>query len=896
MRKARGGSDFQAKKNGKNGQNNLVGTLMQCKNVLIVLLITAAMIVPSLHVNSLTELEQSNLPAHAGTTDRVVVDGSPQDVSADEVIQFEAIIYDAVNTVIVGDVNWSVSNGTISEDGWFYPWSSGTVEITAEHEGVEGSINITVTPGVATSIEVTSTQFLAKEASPLTADLIDGRGNRMAGNEGMVWDLNGMYFGQGTPIFTPETTSPFELKVRFNQLEDSATATVTAGSPHEFVFSQNLQVRAGSITLIQPTLVDQNGYEMPLSFTPSIGWYAENGSFNAQGEYSATNTGRWAISATSGNITGNGFIDVIPGDAVASELKFVNDPETFVAGERYEVVFDRRDENGYIGFVTPEIGSLSTDSGGLSTDDGHVYWSPSEVGTATLTGTDGTVSTQLVVEVVHGQAIELVMMVEPAVAFAGDQVAIVLNALDVKGNTWVVNGTINMNMGNASQISDMGTYQLIQATTIQSWYFEGNWFDNETGSMFVATYGFDVQPGRLAFIMLPGDGEQVPADGEIDLSPQFYDAYGNQLTDIESNWTIDDSDITLEMILNSNRWVPTSVGGHEIRVNADGVFATIRITVTAGTAHGLVTDMDSGLLVKAGEPTDLFVQVVDIHGNLAEATSVTTPLNSSLGELEASPTGLGFWQFTGKESGTYELILQEEDALHVIPLTVVAGEPIRIQASLNRETMAEGDVVLLEAFGIDEFGNIVAIEGENTSIDCNAGSAKFVTEGTWELSLNDGGTDRTCTLRWNGLLAQTFFDVDEVLLGGAVGSTNTAMSMAALLLCLILAVLVVLARKASSAEGKDWVDDAFDEGEDDEDEEYEEELSKSSDAEDNTPLPERHGLSPEGIAQLAKEAGAVGVMQATPSTEQGQTGWYVDVSEELQYWEVTPEGEWIRHE
>ena len=116
------------------------------------------------------------------------------------------------------------------------------------------------------------------------------------------------------------------------------------------------------------------------------------------------------------------------------------------------------------------------------------------------------------------------MMVEPAVAFAGDQVAIVLNALDVKGNTWVVNGTINMNMGNASQISDMGTYQLIQATTIQSWYFEGNWFDNETGSMFVATYGFDVQPGRLAFIMLPGDGEQVPADVEIDLSPQFYDA------------------------------------------------------------------------------------------------------------------------------------------------------------------------------------------------------------------------------------------------------------------------------------------------------------------------------------------------------------------------------------
>ena len=83
---------------------------MQAKNVLIVLLIAATMIVPSLHLDTPSELDHENVLAHAGTTDRVVVDGSPSDMSADEVIQFEAIIYDAVNTVIVGDVNWSVSN------------------------------------------------------------------------------------------------------------------------------------------------------------------------------------------------------------------------------------------------------------------------------------------------------------------------------------------------------------------------------------------------------------------------------------------------------------------------------------------------------------------------------------------------------------------------------------------------------------------------------------------------------------------------------------------------------------------------------------------------------------------------------------------------------------------
>ena len=851
------------------------------------------MLLPSLHLDASFELEDVGFVAYSGNADRVVIDAPPSEMTADEVVQFDAIIYDAVNTILVGDVNWSVSNGTISDNGWFYPWSSGLVEIIAESQGIEGSHNITVLGGVATSIEITSTQFMAKQASPLTADLLDSRGNRMAGSEGMVWDLNGMYFGQGTPSFSPESTSSFDLKVRFNQLEDSVTANVSAGSPHEFVFSNNLQVRAGTLTLIQPSLVDINGYEMPLSNTPSIGWYAENGSFNAAGEYLATHTGRWAISATSGNVTGNGFIDVIPGDAVASELKFVDDPELFVAGERYELVFDRRDANGYIGFVSPSIFSVTADSGGLSDDEGRIYWSPSGVGPATITGTDGTVYTQITVEVVHGSAIELLMVMEPSMAFAGDQIAVLLTAIDVKGNSWMVNGTITMNMGNDSQISDMSTYQLIQATSTQSWYFEGNWFDNETGAMFVTDLGFDVLPGPLAFIMLSGDGAQVPADGELDLDPKFYDAYGNQLSEVALNWTFDGSDITLDMILNGNSWVATSVGGHEIRANADGVFATISITVTAGTAHGLVTNMDNGMVVRAGVPTDLFVQVVDIHGNLAEATEVTTTLNSSIGELNASPTGLGFWQFTGKESGEYELILQEKNALHVVPITVIAGEPIRIQATLNKEIMAEGDIVLVEAFGIDEFGNIMSMESENSTVECNAGDTSFVTEGTWELSLTDGGTDRTCTLRWNGLLAQIFFDVDEVLLGGAVGSTNTAMSMAALLLSLILAVLVVLARKAASVEVKDWVDEAFDE---DEYEDEEEESYVSSEVQDDTPLHERHGLTLEGVTELAKEAAKVGVMQATPSTEQGSTGWYVDVSEELQYWEVTPEGEWIRHE
>jgi hypothetical protein len=90
------------------------------------------------------------------------------------------------------------------------------------------------------------------------------------------------------------------------------------------------------------------------------------------------------------------------------------------------------------------------------------------------------------------------------------------------------------------------------------------------------------------------------------------------------------------------------------------------------------------------------------------------------------------------------------------------------------------------------------------------------------------------------------------------------------------------------------MDEAFD---DDDSDEVGEELEGSGpDVLDTTPLHERHGLTEESMKELAVQAGEIGVMQATPSTTQGETGWYVDVSEELQYWEVTPDGEWIRHE
>ena len=303
-------------------------------------------------------LEEDPPAMRSGTPDRVIIDSPPTSVSADEVVVFEAIIYDPVNNVLAGDIHWSASNGSISDDGLFYPWSAGLVEITAEHNGLVARHNISVEAGVPTSIEITRLSLGVLEPTTLTADVLDGRGNRMPGPATMVWDIDGVYAGLGEPTWTAEELGDVSARVRFNQLEARATITVTAGAPYAFVFEQPLMVRAGTLQSITPSLVDINGYEMPLSAVGPLAWFAENGSFNAQGEYLATNTGKWLITVSSGNITGSGTLQVIPGDAVASTLKVANEPETYMAGESYELVFERRDVNGYIGFVSPSIHAL----------------------------------------------------------------------------------------------------------------------------------------------------------------------------------------------------------------------------------------------------------------------------------------------------------------------------------------------------------------------------------------------------------------------------------------------------------------------------------------------------------------------------------------------------------
>jgi hypothetical protein len=118
--------------------------------VLIALFVTSLLSTMS----STYTLSEEQSVFKSNVVDRIVVSSDTLSITADEILQFSATLYTTTNTTFQDDVNWTASNGSITDDGIFYPWSSGTVEIEADYGGITGSLNITVVPGAATSISI----------------------------------------------------------------------------------------------------------------------------------------------------------------------------------------------------------------------------------------------------------------------------------------------------------------------------------------------------------------------------------------------------------------------------------------------------------------------------------------------------------------------------------------------------------------------------------------------------------------------------------------------------------------------------------------------------------------------------------------------------------------------
>lgn len=843
-------------------------------------------------------LVQMAAPVIASTPSSITIDQHQSTVSTDQVVQFSATVKDSSGSVILSPVNWSSTSGEIDSSGLFTPGKIGTAVITAESGGINTTSSIEVTAGYPYEIKsmFNQTNISVDDTVSLSAELVDRAENPVPGE--LVYRCQNGHIDHQNKTWQPGQIGQAVLRIIYFELELQVIFQIEPGQPSHLEIAYGLTVQSGSTQHIIPIAKDSHGNEVDITKAGALLWQVENGTISQTGLFFADAPGVWNISvnSTSGAF-GSGVIRVLPAQATGLSIGIENTQVR--AGSEVTLSAIRSDTLGNSGEVEIPLSNWSVPTGSLSVDQGKVKWIPSSIGNWTIGVEDQGFSSTVTVNVIQGEISGIEVLLSEDILRSGDLIVASITAYDSAGNTRSVNGAWTI----APELSpnNQGNWFELRPGPVGNYSISAVWFDNETQVVHETEKLLQIQHGDLARIILPQSGTRVASDDVLSLNPIFEDEYGNEVDNVFVTWIIDDVDMTMAVRLAGNNWAPKSIGMHEIRGMALGVFAITEIEVVAGTPRYISTSHDAGITVESGNGTEIKITTTDVHGNSALATLVDFEFEDPLGSVTPSSEGDGFWIVEGGKTGQWNLRVKSGSAVSDIIVNVLQGEPVRLLAEISEDDPQEGGKMIIRIHAIDKAGNRVEVPGGEVIIKCTAGTVSHLTADTHELSIDQAGDSHSCNAYWNGLIAQKFFDVEAVLFGGGLGDSNSALTMVSIIIFLFIAIMVVLIRrvKGESQEDYEW-DDEFEEEESEEvnsdllDNQNEQtEVGIAQNATEPEPI-EKKESSEDLRARLTAQAKETGVMQAAPGTEQGKTGWYVDSTGELTSWLVSDSGEWTR--
>ncbi len=555
----------------------------------------------------------------------------------------------------------------------------------------------------------------------------------------------------------------------------------------------------------------------------------------------------------------------------------------------------RTDIFGNSGEIDLPLSNWTTPSGTLAKIGQSVQWTPSEIGNWIIGVSDQGYSATLSVSVSQGFANNIDILFSEPIFKSGELIIASLSVFDAAGNSkpidgaWEISSTINF--------VDHGTWQELRPGPIGSYSVSATWFDNESQQVFEIQKDMEIISGELARIVLPESGTQVASDEVLLMKPIFEDEYGNEITGVLVEWTIEQQDMTMQIRLAGDKWAPEKLGIHEIRATSQGIFAITEVEVIPGVARQIFSNYNETINIESGKTVEIEIFTLDVNGNQALADEVSFDFDDPAGTVSTSSTGIGYWHIKGGIEGSWNLRISSGTATDDITVNVSYGEPVRLIAELPPETPDEGDEIILRIYALDQAGNIVPVPDSEVTIQCTSGSATHVSGDTYILKIDQAGQSQSCNIYWNDLVAQRFFDVGAVLFGGGLGSTNTALTMVSIIVILFIAIMMILVKRIRPQQQKEnyWDEEEyFDET--DEVAEVEGEIVETKEQPEESDDTQNTEDSPEDIrSKLAAEAKKTGVMQAAPGTEQGKTGWYVDSTGELSSLIVGEDVSWTKH-
>ncbi len=738
-----------------------------------------------------------------GSVDHVALSLSPPSITANGTSTSNAsiVVTDAHDNRISGDTVSLAGSGaqqfssvTDTGNGTYSATvtsstKAGDFTITASDKSVSGTAKLTQTPGPPTQVSVTlaPSSIVADgiSTSTATATAADAYGNQEpAGGDMVSFSSDGGQsigsvtdHGDGTYSATvTATTQPGSSHITATDavamggsFSSSAVLTQTHGAAAHVALSLNpasIEANGSSTTQAKATVTD--AHDNPIAGetvtfggagNQPVGTVVDNG----DGTYTATVTsttkaGDFRITAHDGSLTQDATLTQSPGAATNIALSL--DPTSIVANgsSTSQATATVTDVNGNrVPGQTVSIVSDGHQSIGAVTDKGNGTYeatitSTTQTGTAKITATDGSLSTDATLTQIPGPAAHVALALDPSSIVAdgattSQATATVTDAHDnrVAGQTVTFSAPGNQPIGSVTDNGD-GTYSATVTSTTKA----GDYMITAHDGSLTGDATLTQTPGTAAKLAVKLDPASLVANGtsRTKATATVTDVNGNQEptggdpVSISSDGgqavttPTDNGDGTYSAEVTST----TKAGESKITATDKSMSADARLTQTAGPATKVSLTLAPGSVVANGtSASKARATVTDANDNRVSGDSVAIASDGHQHVGSVLDNGDGTYSATvtsTTKAGDSKITANDGSLSADATLTQTAGPAAKLVLKLDPSSItADGSSTTKATATItDAHGNQEPTGGETVRLSSDGD------QGTGAMSDNGDGT------------------------------------------------------------------------------------------------------------------------------------------------------------
>ncbi|MEO6210820.1 MAG: Ig-like domain-containing protein, partial [Gemmatimonadaceae bacterium] len=680
----------------------------------------------------------------------VTVTPSTDSLALGASVTLHAAVTDANGHAVSGaSVFWSSENpatATVSSGGVVTGIAIGVVRIAASSNGKSGFSTITVIPPGVSSVRVSPTSAAIKvgETFHLQADALDASGNVLP-DRTVTWtstntdvarvDNTGLVTGAGAGATTITATSEGKSGTAGIAVAAAVAASIT-------VVPTSVTITTGQTSQLTATVTDANGAVIsgaPVTWTvdhSNIALVSSTGLVTGQAQGSAI------VTATSGAAHVNVPITVTlpPANAVIVSPSTV----ALLVSQTQQLTATITDAGGN---TIPGTVTWSSNNTGVASVNANGVVTANAPGTATITGTSGSVSgvSNVTVSLVP---VRRVVVIPDALAFtvADPATQLTVTLLDSIGGTLSQTGrpvTFASNNTSVATVSGTGLVTPVGPGTAVITV-------TQTGSGLTAQATVTVTRVPVASVTIAPPLDTLIVGQAVQLTATTKDGSGNTLTGRTIVW--DGSDDNVASVSSNGRVTAIAPGTLTVTATSEGKTGTATIVVLAVPVAS-VTISPTSASVLVGSSTAPFTAVAkDGSGNVLNGRTITfASSNTAVATVDAT-TGVA----TGVAPGTTSITASSEGKTSINATLTVSAVPVAsVTISPTTQSVVAGantpafTVVTKDAGGNVLTGRSITFNSSNTgvaSIDAS-GIATGLSAGTTSITASsEGVTSNSATL------------------------------------------------------------------------------------------------------------------------------------------------------